>query len=241
MQSVSLEYGDNGHISENEINLIENTLSELSPVTKSKWGMRSGAIDLVTVLEVAGIFLTLKILDGLAEGIVGKNYFVKAGETIRHTLNRELTQVSKTFKKFYDLFLCDQQERKRAIAVIERFNGISIYAVLNHKGMTQHLLFVYAESMARACKFLMENDLGEDFSHMAQLYPSFQEDIWRYLFVPSNAAFGNHIDRYVDLNDMRIHEIPSKEEFMNMFPETAEDGFKFLVSPKRDGWDFNNV
>lgn len=241
MNSISIEHGSNHGVTDDQIHLIERELSKLSTVTKSQWGSRSGAIDLITVIEVVGLFVSLKILDGLVEGIVGKNSFVKIGETLRRAMGSKFIQVSKTLNKIYEVFLSEQTDRKGAIAMIERFNNVSVYTVLNHHRITQNLILRYAEDMAIACTFLLENDLGDDFSGMAQLYPSFEEENWRYLFIPSNMAFGDFIDRYVDFSDMTIHEITSKDDFVRRFPDTDRDGFKILVTPKRDNWNMENV
>ena len=71
-------------------------------------------------------------------------------------------------------------------------------------------------------------------AHTSQLFFDFESGSWRYLFIPTNEAFGHHIDRYMNLENGKTLLLSSNQQFIERFGPSVEDQLKFLVSPFRE-------
>jgi hypothetical protein len=91
------------------------------------------------------------------------------------------------------------------------------------------------EGFARAGEYISNVGLPNNTANIVQLFPDIATSTWRYLFAPSQAGFGHHIDQYVDLSDGTLHRVSSPADFIRRFsgPSGDSDDLKYLVSPTR--------
>jgi len=67
---------------------------------------------------------------------------------------------------------------------------------------------------------------------VVQLYPNFDKQEWDYLFIPTENAFGNYIDRYYCFSENRIYYIVSAIDFIEKFQITDLDEYKLIIYPR---------
>jgi len=228
---------------------FESFLSELESEFGGRrvpWDIRGGAIDLVTVFEVvvgweALSFIAKSIASKYLDGLLNTDAIKKVGATHRQ-------QVVSLSKKAIDALrgMCsklstviqnglDGMSINRDLAVTLRFqiDDLSCYVVVNQDGV-DHQSF---DSIPKAIDRLVQlKSLGfvVDDAHTSQLFFDFETGYWRYLFIPTNEAFGHHIDRCIDLENGEILLLSSNQEFIERFSPSVEDQLKFLISPFRE-------
>ncbi len=203
-------------------------------LSEKRWGIRAGAIDLVTVLEIVGIFVGLKILDGFVEGLIGKDVFEDIGRKLRRGAFEQANKLRVFLVDLFERAISKNKDRYGAFAIIEYINDFSLYVVINHKKMNSNIIEKLPEAMALALIVTANTDFEDDLPRVIQLYPNFETESWDYIFMPTTQAFGNYIDRYFDLKDRTLHLLPSPDEFIKKFNPDDKDDFKFLISPKRN-------
>jgi len=230
---ILVEHGADGTLSKELIDEIKEIARRHGNVSERIWGDRAGAIDLVTVLEIVGVFAGMKILDGLVEGLVGKDYFIDIGKRIRRVAGRQLKKIQPFLEDFYKVVL-KNKNRYGAFAIIEFFDNFELYVVLNHKRMNEELIKSLPDAIAIVLCVIALIELPQDSPRVFQLYPNFETGTWGYLFMPSNQAFSRYIDRYFDLREGKFYTIASPEKFIEKFNPDDKDDFKLLISPNRD-------
>lgn len=196
-------------------------------------GMRSGAIDLVTILEIVGVFVGMKAIDGFVEGLIEKDWFTELGRKTRNIVSIKLQDFSSYLSELFDKVIRNNRDRYGAIAIIEYVDDVTLYVVLNHKRMNIELISSLPFAIAKVVREITRNSLPEDNSKIVQLFPNFETGSWDYLFVPSTKAFGQFIDRYLDLRSGRYYIINSPQGFQTYFSPHDRDIFKFLITFNR--------
>jgi hypothetical protein len=203
-------------------------------LTENQWSSRAGAIDLVSILEIIGVFAGLKILDGFVEGLVGKDMFVELGAKCRKGMYALADKMSDYLVDLYTNIIEKNKNRYGAFVLIEYINDFTLYIVLNNKKMTKNLIESIPETIALAIIICANIKFEMESPRVIQLYPSFDSDTWDYILMPTTRAFGQYIDRYFDIKERKIKQISSRKEFLEKFKPDDKDDFKFLISANRD-------
>ena len=230
---ISIEYGSKGDISQELLDEIRAIARKHGELTERQWGIRAGAIDLVTILEIVGVFAGMKILDGLFEGLVGKDIFIEIGKKIRKGALESANLYRLFLVDFFKNIVTKNKNRYGAFVLIEHINDFTLYVVLNNTRMSAKLIETLPEAISLSIAVMLMLDI-EDRPHTVQLYPNFEKDTWDYLLMPSTQAFGQYIDRYFDLKQRSLEHLSSPDDFIMKFGPDDKDDFKFLVSPTRD-------
>jgi hypothetical protein len=231
---ILIRYGSDERLSPEVLNEVRVISGNWGTVSEETWGMRAGAIDLVTILEIVVVFAAMKLVDGFVEGLVGKDWFARLGRKTRSTFSVKLREFSDYLTELFHKVIRAHRDRYGAIAVIENVDGATIFAVLNHKHMNAELIASLPLAIAIVVRHILINGLPKDSQRVVQLFPNFETDSWDYLFVPSTSAFGQFIDRYLNLRDEEYHLIRSAEEFRERFDPHNADIFKLLITPNRN-------
>ena len=227
---ILIEYGSDGRLSPELLEEVRTISRKYGRLSEKTWGMRAGAIDLVTIVEIVGVFVGMKAIDGFVEGLIGKDWFTELGSKTRNIVPVKLREFSNYLSELFDKVIKGNRDRCRAVAVIEYIDDVTLYAVLNHKRMNAELISSLPFAIAKVVREIVMNGLPEDSPKIVQLFPNFEADSWDYLFVPSTRAFGQFIDRYFDLRDGQYYLIHSSEEFQARFSPHDRDIFKLLIN-----------
>ena len=203
-------------------------------LTEKQWGSRAGAIDLVSILEIVGVFTGLKILDGFVEGLVGKDIFVELGTKCRKGMYTLADKMRDYLIDLYKNIIEKNKNRYGAFVIIEYINEFTLYIVLNNKKMTKNLIESIPETIALALIICANIKYENESPRVIQLYPNFDSDTWNYILMPTTKSFGQYIDRYFDIKEKKIKQISSRREFLEKFKPDDKDDFKFLISANRD-------
>lgn len=231
---IHIEYGSDGRLSQELLDEVRCIARNHGDLSEERWGIRAGAIDLVTVLEVIGVFVGMKILDGFVEGLVGKDIFEEIGKKLRKGAFELTDKLREFFLDFYENAVSKNKDRYGAFVLVEYINDFSLYVVLNHKRMTSNLMEKLPEAIALSIIVTANIDIEDDHPRIIQLYPNFETESWDYILMPTTQAFGKYIDRYFDLKDRTLYLLSSPDEFIKQFNPDDKDDFKFLISPNRD-------
>lgn len=231
---IQIEYGTDGRLTPEILDEIREVARMHGDLTEKSWGARGGAIDLVTVLEVVGIFVGTKILDGLVEGLVGKNIFEEIGKKMRKGAFAQVDKLRMFLVQLFNRAISNNRDRYGAFALIEYVNDFSLYVVINHKRMNANLIEKLPEAIALAIIITANIDLKDDPPRAIQLYPNFETESWDYIFMPTTNGVGNYVDRYFDIKDKTLYSLSSPTEFIKKFNPDDKDDFKILISANRD-------
>ena len=109
------------------------------------FGLRHGAIDIITVLEFSFNILAGGLIYDYFKGLTGFNGAERLGKETREYI----TKFNKTIEKIYIEQCEDQLNLSKAVAYVEYFNFISIYAVLNHSKSNKELVCKLGEAFIK--------------------------------------------------------------------------------------------
>ncbi len=232
---VLIEYGENDNLEPEIIDEIKKITLKYGRYNEKKWGHRAGAIDLLTILEIVGLFLFMKTVDGFVEGLVGKNWFTNMGEKTKKLVASKFKKMSDYLVELYEKVISNHKNRYGAICLIEHINDVTLYVVLNHKRMNNELITALPVAISEVVRIITTIGLPEDNLKTIQLYPNFETNSWDYIFIPTNEAFGRYIDRYFNLQDEQFHNVGSLDEFKARFLPDDEEDFKLLITCNRNG------
>lgn len=212
---------------------------------RSPWGIRGGAIDLVTAFEVIIGPLALvtaktivgKYLDGLVNTDAIKAVGIRHRQKILALSQSAATEMRHLCKKL-DLMMKNGltaafRGNELAVTLILPIENLTCYIVLNQEGVETQSLEIIPEAVNRLLELKMSGAIPED-AHSSQLFFDPESKFWRYLFIPSNQGFGQYIDRFIDLKTGIVFPVKNKQEFIDRFNPSWNDRLKFLVSPFRD-------
>lgn len=228
-----INYGLRTELSEEEITQIIELSQKYGVVRTEKWGSHSGAIDLVTTLELFFLsFVAKPILDGFFKGLFGETYFNKLGTSVREGVTQEIQDFKSYLTNLFRIFVSKKLDNEDAISIVEHIEGVVYYAVLNHKKATEKLIYELPEALVRAVGeiSLMRIPVTEPF--IVQLYPNFEKETWDYLFIPTVDGFGNFVNRYYDFTLNQTITLNTREEFYEKFDVDDRDTYKQIISAK---------
>lgn len=231
---ILIEHSSDERLSPKLLEEVRTISKKHGKFSEKTWGMRSGAIDLVTILEIVGVFVGMKAIDGFVEGLIEKDWFTELGRKTRNIVSIKLQDFSSYLSELFDKVIRNNRDRYGAIAIIEYVDDVTLYVVLNHKRMNIELISSLPFAIAKVVREITRNSLPEDNSKIVQLFPNFKTGSWDYLFVPSTKAFGQFIDRYLDLRSGRYYIIDSPQGFQTYFSPHDRDIFKFLITFNRE-------
>jgi hypothetical protein len=235
---IQLRYGNKSHLTETEIDDVIILSKQYGQVNTETWGSRSGAIDLVTFLEVtfSSAFIrtvTKPIVDGYFKGLLNENYFKGLGEQHKGIVQNEFAGFKNYLIAFYKVFISKKQTDNYAISLIEDIDDCRLYIVLNSYRTTEALIENLAEAIVKTYALVTLKILDIQEPKIIQLYPDFENQTWEYLFLPTSSAFGNCIDRYYSFSQDKIFNIDSVEQFISIFGINDFDEYKLLVNPRQ--------
>jgi hypothetical protein len=212
---------------------------------RSAWGIRGGAIDLVTAFEVIIGPLALvtaktivgKYLDGLLNTDAIKAVGTRHRQKILALSQSGAAEIRSLCQKINlmmgsglaDAFHGDEL----AITLILPIENLACYIVLNQEGVDAQSLDVIPDAINLLLELKISGAIPND-AHTSQLFFDVESNSWRYLFIPSSEGFGQHIDRFIDLKNGVILPVKNRLEFIDRFHPSTNDRLKFLVSPFRD-------
>ncbi len=231
---IHLQYGSDGDLSQELLDEVRNIARKHGELSERKWGMRARAIDLVTIIEIVGVYAGMKMLDGLIEGLVGKDIFKEIGNKFRKGAFELVDKMRDFLVDLFENAISKNKDRYGAFVLIEHINDFSLYIVLNNKRMSLNLIEKLPEAIALSIIVTANIEIEDDQPRIIQLYPNFETEAWDYILVPTTQAFGKYVDRYFDLRERTIKYISSPDEFIEKFNPDDKDDFKFLISPNRD-------
>ncbi|MFA4987113.1 MAG: hypothetical protein WC712_11045 [Candidatus Brocadiia bacterium] len=210
------------------------------------WGLRSGALDLVTFLELTLIFVASNTLPEYVKsylaGLMGVEEAKKLGEKHRGKILPWLDEVRQRLQ----LFVASAEKRFREGLEAGEFEGTEMpiaicielgqhpcFIVLNGRHVTHNSLERLSHDIVRMFRYIAEVGLPEESTVLQLCLDPVSQD-WRYLLVPSHRAFGQYVDRIIDLSTNRLFAIHSAKEFVELLDVSQADRYQYLVNPFRD-------
>src|SRR5262245_36942042 len=127
---IQIQYGADGVLNQEVIEKIRDIAEPYGEITEQRWGARVGAIDLVTILEVIAVFASMKILDGLVEGFVGKEFFEDIGKKLRLGTVKQAEKLRRFLLDLFNKVISENRDRYGAIVLIEYIDRIPLYIVI---------------------------------------------------------------------------------------------------------------
>jgi len=231
---IHLKYGSHGDLSQELLNEIRDIARKHGELSEEQWGIRAGAIDLVTILEIVSSFAGKKFLDGFIEGLTGKDILKEVGKKLGKGTFKLADKMRGFLVDLFENAVSKNKDRYGAFVLVEHINDFSLYVVLNNKRMSLNLMRKLPEAVAISLIVTANIGIEDDHPRIIQLYPNFETETWDYILMPTTRAFGKYIDRYFDLRDRKLKYISSPDEFVKIFNPDDKDDFKFLIKPNRD-------
>jgi len=244
LQVTQIEYVYGKYEEANLLPILKMLETEIGGKRKP-YGMRGGAIDLVTFLEivisfVAGVAIR-PVISKYFEGFFNADALKKLGEKHRQQiinwstkLQDDIEIIIKAFERAYKTTVpITFQGKPEAVAICIHLGLSSFHIVLNHENVSPKLMRNLPKGVILALRYLAESSIPKDATAL-QLYFDKTSHSWKYLFMPTPQAFGRWIDRYVDLDTGQVVRITSQKEFIDKFKPSDNDQYKFLVDPFRE-------
>lgn len=195
------------------------------------YGLRAGAIDLVTIIDFALGTIAGEIIYDYLKGVTNFNLAEELGKVSR----KYLIEVNELIQQIYKNHCQDKLLNSYAVAYVDYFDGFSIYAVLNHADSSIQLIKKLGNTLLNIYNILPTLiEQIDDEIIVIQVYPDFELDEWRYLFIPSTQAFGKYIDRVYDMKYQKFIYFDSNTSFGEKFKPNIADKYKFVISYERD-------
>ena len=234
---ILIRYSAKTRLSEGDIDKIISISEKHGEIKIEKWGMRSGAIDFVSILEISFLptlisALGKPVIEGYIKGLMNETYYKNLGEKHRKTVFNSLRETKSYLSAFYEIFISSKKFNKEAIAIVEHIGHITLYVALNGENVTNELIDNLGEAMVKTYGYISLGYLNIETPHVIQLFPNLDTNTWDYLFIPTVEAFGNYINRYFDYKDNKFHFIYSAEEFIEKFEAADFDDYKYIISAK---------
>jgi hypothetical protein len=224
-------------LTQDEINQILFISQKYGRVEVEKWGIRGGAIDLVTYLEIVFGYsvvraVTKPIVEGYLKGLMGETFFKNIGERHQLLFSDEIEHLKNYLKAFYDVFIAKKTMNTQSIAIVENVEDCMLYVTLNSHSVSEKLQNHLADALVRTFALISLKLIETTDPKVIQLYPNFDTQEWDYLFIPTINAFGKYIDRYYCFSENKIYSINSASEFIEKFQITDIDEYKLIINPK---------
>ena len=164
-----------------------------------QWGIRWGAIDLVTVLEIAVGFALAKYFAG---------FFSEAGKKTWELVARKFSQ-----------FVDKNNKSKEVIAFIFYIDNIPIYLVDRfHESGEMELSIIEVPSVLMKVEEFLKNNGIPDNVELMQVFQDPYSRKWKYLLMPTFPdAFGGFVDRVLDLYTFQMDYPQNHQEFIKKY------------------------
>jgi len=234
---IKVSYGSNTKLTEDEISQIIKTSKKYGNVKVEKWGIRFGAIDILTSVEIVLGYALVKALmkpiaEGYVKGFVNEPLFEKIGIRHRLAIKKEIKQIKNFLKAFYEVFIVKKTTESESIALVEYIEDCTLFVTLNSYQISEKLINNLAEALVKTFALVSLKIIDVEHPKVIQLYPNFESQEWDYLFVPTVNAFGKFIDRYYCFSEEKMHSIFSANDFIEKFQITDMDDYKFIINPR---------
>ncbi|MDA3838893.1 MAG: hypothetical protein PF574_07930 [Candidatus Delongbacteria bacterium] len=231
--NIKINYSENSDITEKEIQLFCSNNNEFEIHEVSKFEHRGSAIDLISTVEIIIKLIILKQANSFISGFIGEDWFENIGKQTRLTVLKNIQTTKHFIKKYYNFFIKNKSTQKDAHVISVMIESTELYIVLNHSKMNDELLSKISKAIVDTYSKISLGYIGVA-SPVCQLYPDFEDNEWRYLFIPTNSGFGNYVDRYYDLKLEKIIEISDKKEFLQKYKITEDDKNKIIINALRE-------
>jgi len=178
-----------------------------------QWGMRWGAIDLVTVLEIVFGFALAKYFSG---------FFSEAGKKTWELLARK-----------YNQFVEKNNRSKEVIAFIVYIDDIPIYLVDRfHESKKLEVSIIEIPFVLIKVEEFFRNNGIPDNVKLMQVFQDPHSRKWRYLLMPTFPdAFGGFVDRVLDLNTFQMDYPQNHQEFIKKYcGNCAREGYCLICA-----------
>lgn len=196
-----INYAD--RVSELEIEEIKEIFHGFEVKTERR-GIKAGAIDILTIIEISLGFVVAQYFRGLIS---------EAGKSTWKSIASGL-------KKYLD----KNKRDKDATALIFYLNEIPIYAIERfHDDYAECSINAIPTALIKADSFFRKYGIPED-ARLMQIFQDPETKKWKYLFLPSTEAFGSYIDRIVDLDTFELFRPADQKEFIEYFCGECEGG-----------------
>ncbi|MBD1916263.1 MULTISPECIES: hypothetical protein [Cyanophyceae] len=261
MNDIPIETGfyisyQQSSVDEKTLENLRQTSFRFGPLEERSYDSKSGAIDLGGIVTFGlGGLMTLtaatfvrqpinEFMNGFWNELLGEGFFKSKGADAAEFIKMIAPRIARTQKLKIDYYLYElfqtvvfnQLDNQGAYEIYQEVdvNGkyITFFVVLNHYDMTTDLILNLSDSFLKAVAYLRNHGIPNDNPGIVQLYPDWESCTWRYLFIPSNNAFGKFIDTYIDLTDGKIYSINSPRDFVERFNVKPQDKFKLIISPR---------
>lgn len=228
--NFQIKYSSNSEIAKKTVDELEVISNKYGNVQINSWSHRAGLIDLVTIIEIAIGWYILEAAKNYAGGFIGLDWFNKMGQESRNIVVFQLEYFRSFLRDIFNKkIISNDHTEERAVSIVTEINDTKLYVVLNHPKINQRLVNTLPEGIAQAICYIENNNLGNDFVNICQLYPNFDESSWNYLFIPSSEALGNYVDRYINLKSGKMYGINSSKNFIDRFKIDEDDICKLII------------
>ena len=229
---IKVTYRKNTNFSKEEKEFIHNTAKKYGEVRIDEYSSRFGAIDLITFIEFSIYYIVLVNLKAFIKGFIGEDWFKSIGKQSRLSIGKELNNIRLFLIDYYNCFVLNKPDVNEAFTITEDIGDTRLYVVINHSRMTQKLIERLPEAIVEIYgRISLELIIVE--GKTCQLYPDFEKEEWRYLFIPTYQGFGNFVDKYFDLELNKELILKTKTEFIDKFQISIEDECKLIINPYR--------
>lgn len=232
MVEIEFKYRVGTKFSEEEIRFLENEAAKYGDVRVETYSSRAGALDLVSIIDVAIRIIAKEYLTNLSIRFINTG-LKKIGDTLEPEITNMINRIRGLVGGYYSVFIKDKPNQQEAFPIMIKIGDVSLYATLNHYYANDELIENLAQAIVQVYGLISLGHIEVE-SKTCQLYPDFENNEWRHLFIPSYSAFGSYVDRYYDLKLKKVFSINSKEEFLKKFDFVQEDKFKLIINPLID-------
>ena len=230
---INIKYGIETQVNDKELQEIRNIAKKYGEVKEDCWGIRYGAINIVSDFEFSvgflGTYFAGKVLDKIGKELLKNKKVIEFKKYIEKKV-KTFDQIDK-FKSFlaelYEQIFSKNKEAGKAFTLIEDFNDFSLYIVINHNQMNKELINKLPEAILLSYTVLEDPNFKKQQQKTLQLYPNFQKNTWDYILIPE-LGFDN-ITKYFDLNKYKLCELLSYDEYINKFNPNNINHYKLLT------------
>jgi hypothetical protein len=227
--NIKFSYRQSLEFSENEQDFLLRTSRKFGTVETKTYSSRSGALDLVSIIETTLTFVVLTNFQAYSKGLIGEDWFKKLGIKTRQEIEAEIIQAKAFVEAYFEVFVKDKENRQEAFVITENIGEVTLFVVINHYNMNNELLEKLPKALVDTYGRISLGYIKIE-SNTCQLFPDFENNEWRYLFTPTLQGFGNFVDQYFDLKTNRLIKINSKLDFANRFNLNEEDKYKIIIN-----------
>jgi len=213
---------------------LKNFVNEFDDIKLQKFGVRVGALDLLTCIEIFGLFFLMKALNPFFSGVVNEDYFKSLGLKFNNILTSSKEEKEKIFKQLYEKITSKQKIKQQAIVAEEFLGEFNIKIVLNHAIMNFELFSNITGILDILSSLIDEGVFSICEIKVLQIYPSEDLKTWDYVLCPTISAFGRYVDRVYKISKRDFIYFNSSHEFKDYFNLKNSEKYKFLISFNRE-------